>query len=292
MKPVHLFLLLLMNALWAAVYSSYKVIGHDLPSGSIVTLRFGLAGICLLAVWPWLPGNAPRGRDLIVTCVLGVTVYVIGQRLQVGGNQLGTAGNSAVLLAIEPLVTSLGAALFLREHFGPRRLFGFALAILGVALLNRVWRSDFQWTGLTASVLFVSSFLCESAYSVFGKPLVVRSSPTKMLAISLLVGTAVNLLIDGQATFNAGRAMAFESWLLVIVMAVLCTAVGYSVWFIILREVPVNVVAFTVFSQSLFGVVIAALWLGEQLHWGHLWGSLAIVAGLVIGLSRQVTARA
>jgi drug/metabolite transporter (DMT)-like permease len=35
-------------------------------------------------------------------------------------------------------------------------------------------------------------------------------------------------------------------------------------------------------------VFIAWLWLGEKLHWGQLWGSLAIVAGLVLGLSRQI----
>jgi drug/metabolite transporter (DMT)-like permease len=35
-------------------------------------------------------------------------------------------------------------------------------------------------------------------------------------------------------------------------------------------------------------VAIAALWLGEQLHWGQLLGSISIVAGLVLGLSRQI----
>jgi drug/metabolite transporter (DMT)-like permease len=57
MKPWHLFLLLLMNAGWAAAYSAYKVIGPALDTGGIVTLRFGLAGICLLLVWPWLPAK-------------------------------------------------------------------------------------------------------------------------------------------------------------------------------------------------------------------------------------------
>jgi len=42
------------------------------------------------------------------------------------------------------------------------------------------------------------------------------------------------------------------------------------------------------FAQSVFGVTIAALWVGEKLHWGQLLGSLAIVAGLVLGLSRQI----
>src|SRR5215472_14996838 len=120
MKPSHLIILLLMNFCWAAVYSAYKVIA--IPAGSLVTLRFGLAGVCLLLAWPWLPGAAPRGRDLLLTCLMGVITFTIGQRLQVYGNEIGTAGNSAVLMAMEPLVTSAAAALFLREHIGPRRM--------------------------------------------------------------------------------------------------------------------------------------------------------------------------
>ena len=46
--------------------------------------------------------------------------------------------------------------------------------------------------------------------------------------------------------------------------------------------------ALTIFAQSVFGVAIAALWLGEKLHWGHLLGSVTIAAGLAFGLSRQI----
>ena len=125
-----------MNFFWAAVYSAYKVIGHDLPVGAIVTLRFGLAGLCLLFAWPWLPGSAPRGRDLALTGCMGVILFVVGQRLQVYGNYLGRAGDSAVLMAFEPLVTSVVAAIFLHEHIGPRRWIGFGLGLSGVALLH------------------------------------------------------------------------------------------------------------------------------------------------------------
>jgi drug/metabolite transporter (DMT)-like permease len=50
----------------------------------------------------------------------------------------------------------------------------------------------------------------------------------------------------------------------------------------------VNLAALTVFSQSVFGIGIAGLWLGEKLHWGQFFGSLVIVAGLVLGFSRQI----
>lgn len=280
-----------MNFFWAAVYSAYKVIGPGLPSGGIVTLRFGLAGVCLLLVWPWLPGKAPKGRDLLITCIMGLVLYVLGQRLQVYGNQIGTAGNSAVLMAMEPLLTSVAAAVFLHEHIGPRRLLGFGMGLGGVALLNGIWRPGFQWTSLAASLIFISSFVCEAAYSVMGKPIVMRASIMKMLAISLLVGTGVNLLIDGPATFAAARLLPPKAWILLVTLAVICTAIGYSVWFLVIRDCPVNVAALTIFAQSVFGVAIAALWVGESLHWGQLLGSLTIVAGLILGLSRQIKHR-
>lgn len=277
-----------MNFFWAAVYSAYKLLGQDIPTGAIVTLRFGLAGLILLFAWRWLPGPAPRGRDLLLTCFMGLTTFVLGQRLQVYGNQLGTAGNSAVLMAIEPLLTSVAAALFLREHIGPRRLAGFLLGMLGVALLNGVGRADFQWTTLSASLIFISSFICEAAYSVMGKPVVARASPMKMVAISILVGTVANLLIDGHDTFARAQTLTLNAWVLIVAMALICTAIGYSLWFVVIRDCPVNVAALTIFAQAVFGVGIAAVWAHEQLHWGQLWGSLAILAGLVIGLSRQI----
>ena len=289
MKPAYLTILLLMNLFWGSVYAAYKVMGQEsLPTGAIVTLRFGLAGLSLLLVWPWLPGPAPRGRDLFRTCGMGLMLYVFGQRLQVYGNNLGTATNSSVLMAIDPLVTSVGAALFLHEHLGPRRILGFVLGLAGVAILNRVWRPDFHWTGLAGSVIFVASFVVEAAYSIIAKPMIGRVSVMKMLALSLVAGTAANLLIDGPHTLLVARALPLKAWLLLLYLAVVCTSIGYTVWFVVIRECPVNVAGLTIFAQSIFGTAVAAIWLHEELHWGHLFGSLTIVAGLALGLSRQV----
>lgn len=288
MKPAYLIFLVLMNCCWAGVYSVYKVIGQEMAAGGIVTLRFGLAAVCLLLAWPWLRGPGPRGRDLFNACLMGVLVFVLAQRLQVYANQVGTAGNSSVLMAIQPLFTSVAAAFFLREGIGPRRLAGFVLGICGVILLNRVWRSDFQWTGLVPSLIFISTFFCETAYSILGKPIVARANGAKTVAVGLLAGTAVNLLIDGPQTLRAATTLPLQCWGLLAGLAIICTVIGYTLWLVAIRECPVNVAALTVFIQPVFGVAVAALWLGEVVHWGHLLGSVTILAGLILGLSRQI----
>ncbi len=290
MKPVYLAILILFNVFWAAGLSIYKALEPHLDYGGIVTLRFGLAGVGLLLLWPLLPGRAPRGFALARTLVMGLIVFTLGHRLQVLGNRLGTAGNSSVLMAVEPLLTSIAAALCLHEHVTARRWVGFALGMVGVVLLNGVWRTDFAWAGLGPSLLFISSFLCEAAYSVMGKPLIERAGLVKVLALALASGLVANLAIDGGHTLAAARVLPVRALLMILYLAVVCTMAGYTLWYVVIRETDVNLVALTIFAQPVAGVVIAAMWLREPLHWGQLWGSVAVVVGLVVGLWTQDSA--
>ena len=282
MKPRYLALMIGFNLLWGASFVIYKTVAPYLDSTQIVTVRFGIAALGALVIWPWLPGNAPRGWDLVKSMLLGVAVFVAGHRMQVLGNQLGTAANSAVLMAFEPVLTTVAAAIFLREQIAARRWVGFALAVLGVLLLNRVWSADFQWGSLAGSLLVIASFLAEAAYSIVGKPIIARANLMKVLAVALLTGTAVNLALNGPATFSAARALPVSAWVSLTALGLIGTTAGYGVWFLVIRETDVNVVAMTVFIQPLAGVPLAALWLGEPLHAGQLWGGLAILAGLVL----------
>src|SRR5260221_10269893 len=110
----------------------------------------------------------------------------------------------------------------------------------------------------------------------------------KMLAISIWAGTAANLLIDGRSTVALASSMPSSAWALLLGLALVNTVLGYTIWFVVIRECPVNVAALTIFAQSVFGVIIARIWLGEQLKWEQFLGSLTIIASLVLGLSRQV----
>ena len=284
MKPRHLIVLLLLNICWSATPSAFTYLKDTLSPGGVVTLRFGLAGLMLLAFWPLFPGKAPRGKDLVLTGLMGLIVFCLGHRLQVYGAQQGSAGNSALLMAMEPLVTAVGAAVFLREKIHPRSGVGFALGMLGVLLLNNIFSPDFKLVGLLPSLFFVSSFLCETAFSIMGKGLIERSHFTKVTTLALLIGTAGNVLIDGGETVRSAANLSFAGWLAILFMASICTAVGYVYWFVVIRETDVNIAGLTIFMQPVAGFLIALLWIGDKPGANHFWGSLTIVCGLVIAL--------
>ena len=103
-----------MNCLWAATLSAFKVLSPWLDGGGIVTWRYGLASIACAMLWFWLPGAAPRGRDLLKSMWIGVLVFCLGPRMQTSGVQMGQAGDAAMLMAFEPLLCAVAAALMLR----------------------------------------------------------------------------------------------------------------------------------------------------------------------------------
>ncbi|MEJ5239539.1 DMT family transporter [Limisphaera sp. VF-2] len=288
MRPAHLVVLIVMNAFWAGTYSAFKALAPHLDAGGLATLRYSLAALLLAVAWPWLGGTAPRGRDLVRAAVMGVIVFCAAPRLQVAGVQMGRATDASVLMALEPLVTSIAAAVFLREHIGPRRWLGFALGMLGVVVMAEVWRPDFRLPGLAANVLFLSSFVCEAAYSVMGKPLLGRVGLAKLVVVALGAGSLANLVLDGPAAWRAAASLPAPGWWLLAYLSVICTVIGYVAWFAVIRESEVNVAVLTVFLQPVLGVGIAAVALGERPHWGHLWGSVVILAGVAVGLSRQI----
>lgn len=284
LKPTWIILLLLMNALWAAAYSCFKLLAPVMDAGTLATLRFGFSGILMAFVWRWLPGRGPKGGDLVRAVVMGAVVFVAAPRLQVAGVQLGKAGDAAILMAFDPVIAAVAAALFLRERIRPRSWIGFGLGIAGVATLAEVWRPDFRLPSLSANLLILASFVCESAYSVMGKKLIHHSHPLKVLAVALLSSTAMNLMLSSE---SAGRAIldcATLDWLAMAYLVVICTVVGYALWFFAIRQIPINVVATTVFMQPIAGVIFALLLIGERPRWSQLGGTVFICMGMLISL--------
>jgi drug/metabolite transporter (DMT)-like permease len=295
MKPGYAILLMLMNLLWAASYSAFKVLAPYLSSGQIATWRYLLAGLVMLILWPMLPGKAPSGRDLLRIFFMGAVVFAFGTRFQVSAVHIGQAGDVSLLMALDPLVNSLAAAWFLRERVAPRRWFGCALGMGGVFLLSECWRADYRMAGLWSGGLILLNFICESAYSIVGKPLILRAGLLKVVALAFFAGAMVNLafelVLGGGRVFTAAYAMPLEGWLILLYLSLVCSVAGYSLWYFVIRETQVNVTALTIFMQPVAGLFIAVLWLGEPFHWGQLWGSLVIVAGLIVGLRGRSAGR-
>ena len=280
--------LIALNFVWAASPTVAAVLQPHLPPLGIVLLRFGFGAAAILLVWPWLPGALPRGWDLLRAVIMGLVVFTVGHRLQAAGVQLGSASDASVLLALDPFITSLGAALFLHEKVPGRRWAGFAVAMVGVAVMS-LWRGA-GTTGffLLGNVLFVLSFIGEAVWTVVGKPVADRWGVPKMVAVALLAGTLGNLLLAVPRAGVLTRAIAalpWTGWAALAVLGVIGPAVRYRAWEAVLPPPPGGVAAMTIYLQPLISAGLAWAWAKAPLHAGHLVGGAIIAAGLVLGLT-------
>lgn len=281
--------MLLLNCGWAALPAVVTRLESELAPLEFVSLRYAFALVGLLVVWPWLPGKMPRGTDFWRTAIMGITVFTVGHQLQILGMQRSGASDAAVLLVLDPLVSSLGAALFLHERIPGRRWAGFALAIAGVSLLS-LWKRAAPLPGLLANLLIVLSFVSEAVWSVMGKPLVTRWGIPKVTALALAAGTVVNgLLLLPSAAEHGSRmaALSVEAWVSLAFLGIVLTSIGYSLWYVVIRDVPVSVAAMTIYLQPVVATLLAVGLTGERPHAGHAWGSVAIVLGVFLGIRRS-----
>jgi drug/metabolite transporter (DMT)-like permease len=78
-----------------------------------------------------------------------------------------------------------------------------------------------------------------------------------------------------------------EAWGAVLFLAVPCTVIGYTLWYILLEHLPAGVLGVFIFIQPVVGVALGVRFRGERLSMFLLLGALFIVLGVwITGRSR------
>ena len=188
-----------------------------------------------------------------------------------------TAGLSAIFNAAAPLFGALIAWLWLKDRLTPARVLGLVIGFAGVLWL--AWdKASFKpggsgWAVLAcvaATLLYGWSASLTKRYLSGVAPLAVASGSQLSAALVL----AVPALLWWPAQMPSARA-----WLAVALLAVLCTAVAYVMYFRLIAHVgPANAIAVT-FLVPAFAVLWGWLLLDERLSLTMLLGCAVILLG-------------
>ena len=195
---------LLFILLWSSGYVAGKLaLPHTGPL-TLLTLRFGLAAVVLLAVA--LLTGAPwprRAREWGHLAVVGLLMQVLHFSCIYFALRWGqSAGVAGLLIGLMPLATALGAHLWLAERLGVRQALGLLGGLAGVALvvadkpLGGVWAAYavglVGLLGLVAGTLYQKRF-CAGMDLRSGAGIQMAVSA---LAVALLAGPTEHFAID------------------------------------------------------------------------------------------------
>ena len=251
--------------------------------GQIVWARFAVNFVVIVAIFR---ARAPRvfrsrrpGLQFLraLTQIATVTLYFLAIQ------QIGLA-EAAALFDINPMLITLGAALFLGESLGPRRLVGIAIAFVGALIILRPGMGAFEPAGLYA--------IC-GAFVYAAGALLTRAVRTESTGTSMLWSAVVGLTITSLAVplFWAPIATG-DLWLFALVGVL--GAAGQAFLIMAFAETEAGLLAPFGYLGLVFSAFWGALFFGQWPDGYTILGAAIITAAgvYVWWRERQATRRA
>jgi probable blue pigment (indigoidine) exporter len=276
----------MFGIMWASAFTSARVIVQYAPPLYALAIRFLLSGLfgVLLARLMGQSWHLTR-RQWVAVVVFGVSQNALYLGLNFIAMQTIEASLAAIVASTMPLLVGISSWIVFGEKIRPLGIAGLFAGLVGVALIMGArLQGSVDLYGLGLCVIAVVS-LTVATLSVRG-----ASSGGNFLMIvglQMLVGSAmlwVPALVfesfDVTWTWQFGVAFTYT---------VIVPGLGATlIWFYLVDRIGATPAAVFHFLTPFFGVMIAAVLLGEQLGSMDVVGVLIITGGiLAVQLSRQ-----
>jgi drug/metabolite transporter (DMT)-like permease len=281
-------LLLGTMAVWGANLSVVKLLFESLEPMLVALLRMAVSALALVAVVRWrrLPWAALRRSQWLMLLACAVLMIYLNQVFFVLGVSRTAAANAALIIALNPLVSALVAALVLGDRLTPARAAGVVLGFGGVAAVVLHRPGAALGGGGTGDLLVFGSVMTWVLGGVLVQRLSRELDSAMVSAMLGVIGTALlmlhMLLRPAPVVIDWPRITPVTVALLV-VSSLLATAVGALVWNRALVVLGVARTALYAYWVPIFGVLFAVLLLGEPLSVWHGVGLAAVLGGTWLG---------
>ncbi len=287
--------LLATMAVWGGNVSVVKLLTEQFNPIWVSTLRMVVATAALLVVLRWrgqrLPswGQLSRKQALLLLACAVLMVY-INQLCFTLGVQHTVAANAALIIALNPLVSSLLAAALLGDKLTLARLTGVVLGFGGVAAVVLHRPGAALGHGNLGDLLAFGSVVTWVTGGLLVQRLARQLNTVVISTLVFVLGTAMLLL--HLLVFSVVWPVVplpdlshFTPRLLVLLVfsGLLATAWGALVWNRALTTLGVARTALYAYWVPIFGVSFAVLLLGEPLTVWHGVGLAAVLCGTWLG---------
>ena len=263
-----------------------KVAVAEVPPFTVAATRFAIAAALLFGLrlaWPSLNRGsaAPRLRDLPIIAGLALSASAGYNILFLNGLRLAPATDASMIIpGLAPIVSTVLAAILLRDRPTRTALVGLGVAGVGVLLVvdpsGTIGRDR-----LIGDVLFVGCAFLFGSYFLISRVAGARFSP---ISVSLYGATGAALILAPLAIAEGGPAKlldaAPQTWLAIGQLSVLATVAAFVLLNEGLRRLGVARSAAFALMIPVFGMLQAVLVLGERVAGTAVIGAVIVLAGI------------
>jgi drug/metabolite transporter (DMT)-like permease len=263
-----------------------KVAVAEVPPFTVAAARFAIAAALLFALrmaWPSLDrGSArPRVADLPIIAGLALSASAGYNILFLNGLRLAPATDASMIIpGLAPIVSTVLAAVVLRDRPTRTAIVGLGVAALGVLLV--VDPSGAVDAGrLAGDALFIGCAILFGSYFLISRVAGARFSP---ISISLYGASGAALILAPLAVAEGGPAKLVASgpqtWLAIGQLSVLATVAAFVLLNEGMRRLGVSRSAAFALMIPVFGMLQAIVILGEHVAATAAIGAAIVLAGI------------
>ena len=249
----------------------------DLPAGSIIFVRCGVAFVTLLG-FSLTRRTALRRvtrRDLVFLCLLGIVMAAHWVAL-FHGIQISTVAVAGLAFYTYPVMTALLEPLVFRDRFRFQEMGVAAAAFVGVCLIMPgVDVSDTLFQGVVPGLL---SALLLAVRNIANRVYMRRYPATTLMLYQVMAATLVLVPVSDIDYHH----VTTHTWVLLILLGSLFTALPHTLFTASLRVLTAKTVGVIASIQPFYAIVFAALLLGEIPTGRILAGGVVIVACSIV----------
>jgi drug/metabolite transporter (DMT)-like permease len=293
-KTAFYFLLLaLASLIWSGQGIAVKVLDPHLGPIAITFLPFYVTTLLfvplLLRLRRQNPASAaPSARDWVRFTIAGVGGQVLAQLGMTWGISKSLASNGAILNLLIPVISAVLASFMLKERLTLLRIGSLAIGLVGVVFLSV---GDFRHASfgsmkyLTGNLLIFGGCFGSSFYNVYCKGLMQKFQEIEILIFSYVTASvaSIPLLIWAEPFhFSSLLALDAKSISAFLFLALFMYGASMLLFFKALQHLDVTTASTSLYLVPVFGVLLAALLLGERLNPAALAGAAIVLISTIL----------
>ena len=280
-------LLAMASLIWSAQGTAVKFLNRQMGPIAITFLPFYITTLLFVPLLIRKRRSHPNAgslgwKDWGRFALAGIGGQVLAQLGMTWGISKSLASNGAVLNLMIPVITAVLASFMLREKLTVLRVAALGIGLVGVLLMSvpDLRQSSFlQMKYLGGNGLILVGCFGSSFYNTYCKGLMRRFQEIEILIFSYITASVASLpLLIWAEPFHCKvfAALDWKSWAAFAFLAILMYGASMLLFFAALEHLDVTVASVSLYLVPIFGVLLAAVLLGERL------GALAMVGSAVV----------
>ncbi len=272
--------------LWGVSFVATKAALREVSPVTLIFTRFalGVAVLFLILKLRREPLIPPRA-DWAILAVMGFVGIFLHQMIQVHGLTLTTAVRTGWLIGLTPIWSAVLAAVLLGERFGPRKVVGLFLGLIGALLVITRGELSSQVLALPATrgdLLILASTVTWAIYTILGRDTLKRLGSTRTIAGAMFLGWAMLIpFFVSSAGWQEYRSLSWTSVIAIVFLGVGCSGLGYLFWYAALERLETSQVAAFLYLEPLVTLIAAVGLLGEGVDLSTILGGVLVLVGVL-----------